>query len=104
LGTAIAMFLLAGYFPGNVLSHDCPGKRDSPPPAGGPEQRGYPGPPVHSPNTLKTHLKHLYAKTGTANRKELILLVIKHAAPAAAEAVVTRAEAAADLEVTSSTR
>ncbi|MBC7347094.1 MAG: hypothetical protein H5U00_06500 [Clostridia bacterium] len=27
-------------------------------------------------NTLKTHLRHLYAKTGTANRKELILLVI----------------------------
>lgn len=30
-----------------------------------------------SANTLKTHLKHLYAKTGTANRKELLLLVMR---------------------------
>ncbi len=50
-----------------------------------------------SPNTLKTHLKHLYDKTSTANRKELILLVMKRAACATAEAAVTRAEAAVDM-------
>lgn len=55
-------------------------------------------------NTLKSYLKHLYAKTGTANRKELILLVMKRAAPAVAgaipataEAAVSRAEAADDM-------
>ena len=35
-----------------------------------------------SPNTLKTHLRHIYQKTGTANRRELILKVTrKHASP-----------------------
>ncbi len=32
-----------------------------------------------SKNTVKTHLNHIYAKTGTANREELLLLMEKHA-------------------------
>ena len=35
-----------------------------------------------SPNTLKTHLRHIYQKTETANRRELILKVARRSEPA----------------------
>ncbi len=37
-----------------------------------------------SPNTLKTHLRHIYQKTETGNRRELILKVTRRSEPAAA--------------------
>lgn len=35
-----------------------------------------------SPNTLKTHLRHIYQKTETGNRRELILKMTRHREPA----------------------